>query len=130
MDYLVANPLTSVDTLIIQVDNADVVDIGPVVDTVSFKPQPIATEDKPNILVDWPRINPRTIRDVQEYIVLVEDGYNEEEDLELEDDQIIEDDDDDDEEDVEAEKRFRMKDLKDVEQFLKKNNQVLTQVII
>lgn len=77
-------------------------------------------ETKPNILVDCPRIKTRTSSEVQDYIVLVEDGFNEE--LELEDEDGM----DEDEED--EKKKFKLRDLNDVKQILHKNSQFLVQV--
>ena len=78
-------------------------------------------ETKPNIVVDCPRIRTRMSREVQDYIVLVEDGFNEE--LELEDEDGM----DEDEED--EKKKFKLRDLNDVKQFLLKNSQFLVQVV-
>ena len=76
-------------------------------------------ETKPNIVVDCPRIRTRMSREVQDYIVLVEDGFNEE----------LEDEDGMDEDEEDEKKKFKLRDLNDVKQFLLKNSQFLVQVV-
>jgi len=58
-------------------------------------------------------------REVQDYIVLVEDGFNEE----------LEDEDGMDEDEEDEKKKFKLRDLNDVKQFLLKNSQFLVQVV-
>ncbi|XP_023345103.1 zinc finger protein 8 [Eurytemora carolleeae] len=118
--FLVENSLSAVDTLIIQVDPP--VGLGELGYSGDDQKTVLKRETKPNIVVDCPRIRTRMSREVQDYIVLVEDGFNEE--LELEDEDGM----DEDEED--EKKKFKLRDLNDVKQFLLKNSQFLVQRLL